>query len=108
ADLNEVLRLNPEFAAGFYHRGLAHHGAGEYAKAITDYAAAIRLAPQIPDAYNDLAWLLATCPDPKIRNGKTALRSAQKACELAESPSWRFFDTLAASYAAAGEFAQAV
>jgi tetratricopeptide (TPR) repeat protein len=107
-DLTKALELNPQFAAAAYYRGLAHQSAGEYAKAIEDFARTIRLAPDMPAAFNDLAWLLAACPEEKHRDGATALKSALKACQLADEPSWRFLDTLAVAYAATGDFAKAV
>ncbi len=56
---------------------------------------------------NDLAWLLATCPDPQIRDGQEALRLARRACELAGSPHPGLLDTLAAALAATGRFEEA-
>jgi len=60
------------------------------------------------EAYSNLAWLLAVCPDAKVRNGKKAIEYAKKACELSEweTPSW--FGALAAAYAEAGDFDNAV
>src|SRR5208282_5745227 len=35
-------------------------------------------------ALNNLAWLLATASDPKLRNGKEAVRLAERACQLTQ------------------------
>ena len=59
-------------------------------------------------AQNNLAWLLATCPQDELRNGQEAVVQAQKACELTEWNSAGYIDTLAAAYAEAGVFDDAV
>jgi serine/threonine-protein kinase len=59
-------------------------------------------------AYNYRAWLWATCPEPEFRDGKKAVESATKACELSKWKERNDLDTLAASYAETGDFDQAV
>jgi tetratricopeptide (TPR) repeat protein len=108
ADLTKALEVNPQFAGALYHRALAHQAMGQYAKAIEDLSATIRLEPEAPAAYNDLAWILEACPEEEHRDGKFAVKSAQKACQLAEEPSGQFLDTLATAYAANGQFDLAV
>ena len=51
---------------------------------------------------------MATCPDAKYRDGKKAIESATKACELTEWKDADHLDTLAAAYAEAGDFDSAV
>lgn len=57
-------------------------------------------------AKNNVAWILATAPDSKLRNGVEALQLAQQA--VANRPEADLFDTLAAAYAEAGQFDNAV
>jgi len=59
-------------------------------------------------AYDNLAWLRATCPDQHGRDGKGAVESATKACELSAWRNPNHLATLAAAYAEAGDFANAV
>lgn len=57
---------------------------------------------------NDLAWMLATCPDESVRDGKHAL---ELALQLTRNPQARqpsLLDTLAAAYAEAGQFDNAI
>ena len=51
---------------------------------------------------------MATCPGEKLRNGKRAVESATRACELGKWKEIIYVDTLAAAYAEAGEFDKAV
>jgi len=59
-------------------------------------------------AHNNLAWLLATCPDASLRDGSRAVELARKAEQLAGSSHPEIFDTLAAAYAEAGQFSEAM
>lgn len=57
---------------------------------------------------NNLAWFLATCPDPKVRDGPSAVAFAEKAVARNEGNAGYVPDTLAAAYAEAGQFTNAV
>ncbi len=52
--------------------------------------------------------MLATCPDKKIRDGKQAVKYGILVCKLTENKNYAAFDTLAAAYAEAGDFENAV
>jgi len=81
---------------------------GGYADAVEHYVAALCLKPDAPDILNNLAWLLASCPDDRIRNGAEAVRHAERACALTQPPQVMLLGTLAAAYAEAGRFDDAV
>lgn len=107
-DFNEAIRLDPKYALAYSNRGNAWSDKGEYDNAIADYTDAIRLDPEDPYPYNNCAWLWATCPDARVRDGKKAVENATKACEL---DGWKIPEdiaTLAAAYAEAGDFDAAV
>ena len=59
-------------------------------------------------ALNELAWLLATCSDSAIRDGRSAVGFAERAVAKTNPKDPGVLDTLAAAYAEAGEFAKAV
>jgi len=66
------------------------------------------LAERFALAYNARAWLRATCSDEAFRNGKLAVESATRACELTAANNASFLDTLAAACAEAGDFHAAI
>jgi tetratricopeptide (TPR) repeat protein len=108
ADYDQAIRLDPKYAKGFYLRGRVWQATTEYDKALADYDEAIRLNPKDDLAFNNRAWLWATCPDGKFRDGKRAVESARRACELTNWKVGNSIGTLAAACAEAGDFEQAV
>jgi tetratricopeptide (TPR) repeat protein len=65
-------------------------------------------APDSPRMLDELAWLLATYPDSKSRDGTEAVHLAERACALTERRIPALIDTLAAAYAEAGDFTRAI
>jgi tetratricopeptide (TPR) repeat protein len=108
ADFNEAIRLDPKDALAYYNRGVVWGDKKEYDRAIADFNEAIRLDPKDALAYGSRAWIWATCPDPKHRDGKRAVESATRACDLSDWKAAYALGTLAAAYAESGDFAKAV
>lgn len=108
ADYTAALELHPSFALAHHGRGLAHRGQAAYEEAFSDFSEAVRLDARNAQAANDLARLLATCPEEKLRNGRRAVELAEQACRLTNHERADFLDTLAAAHAEAGQFAEAV
>ena len=61
-----------------------------------------------PDLLNSLAWLLATSASPNVRDGKGAIAYSERAVAATNHKDDGYLDTLAAAYAEAGRFAQAI
>jgi tetratricopeptide (TPR) repeat protein len=81
---------------------------GHYDEARKSLEQAVHLEPSDPSTLNDLAWMLATTKDARVRNGRRAVTIATKACALSNWNNAFSIDTLAAAYAAAGNFSDAV
>ena len=106
ADYNKALEIRPRYAEAYNNRGFARTENGDLSNALNDYARALEINPFFVDAYNNKAWVLATCADQRYRDGGQAVELAQKAVEL--KPDVVSLDTLAAAYAAVGNFDAAV
>jgi Flp pilus assembly protein TadD len=61
-----------------------------------------------PEILNNLAWQLATSPDPKKRDAVQAEQLALRACEQTHFEKTIFLGTLAAAQAEAGKFDDAI
>jgi Flp pilus assembly protein TadD len=80
----------------------------QVSEAIHHYREALRLKPDHVLVINNLAWLRATAPQPEWRDGKEAVALAEQACSLTGRRNPSFLGTLAAAYAEAGRFPEAV
>ncbi len=107
-DFTRAIKINPESPLAHNNRAFNRQILGQYKEAIEDYNKAIELAPKYALAHQNKAWLLATCPDDKIRDGKQAIESARTAGELREWKAITDIKSLAAAYAEVGDFDKAV
>lgn len=106
ADFDEALNRNGEAIVVRYDRGQLLAKFGRYRPALIDLRFAVKASPDTAAFANELAWLLATCPDAGIRDGNKAVIYAHKTVSIERSAS--YLDTLAAALARVGEFKQAV
>jgi tetratricopeptide (TPR) repeat protein len=106
--LQTAVTLRPDFADAQNSFGNLLLQAGRWNEAVAHYDATVGLQPRNPVALNNLAWVLATCPDPKVRNGARAVELAQNADQLSGAKEPHVLQTLAAAYAEAGRFPEAI
>jgi tetratricopeptide (TPR) repeat protein len=96
-----------DFKAQFQY-GLALEHLGQTRDAMSHYAAALLKNPDFPDALQHLAWIAATDALPELRNGAQAVEMAARACKLTGQKRPGMLLTLAAAYAEAGRFGEAL
>ena len=103
-----ALALNPDFADAHVNLGRALASQGRFEDAVRHQREARRAAPNWVVPMADLAWLLATAPDERLRQPDEAVRLAEQAAELTGRQNIAALDALAASYAAVRRFEEAV
>ncbi len=105
ADFEQVLSLAPTSSVGY-------HVIASLLSTVGGMESAYGFTPPVPShvslAMGNLAWVLATHPDAEVRNAKKAVLYAELASSVAMDQSARLYDVLAASYAEAGRFSDAV
>jgi tetratricopeptide (TPR) repeat protein len=103
-----VLQRAPEDSQAHYQLAMALTAQGKSKEALAHYRRGLKSFENIPAGLNNLAWILATYPDPQVRNGSEAVTLAEKACNLTEYKEPVLVGTLAAAYAEVGRFAEAI
>jgi protein O-mannosyl-transferase len=107
-EFRKALALRPDFADVHGNLGTALQQQGKMPEALTQWREEVRLQPNNLRAVNQLAWTMATWPAASVRNGAEAAELAQWAVKLSGGKEPVPLGTLAAAYAEAGRFAEAV
>jgi hypothetical protein len=108
ADFTEATKLDPKHANAYANRGYCHEQKRDFDKAISDYTEVIEFHPKSPVGWTNRAWVRATCPDARFRDGKKAVEDARQVCELDGWKSGSALAVLAAAHAESGQFDEAV
>ena len=104
----KALQIKPDDAEACYNLGNALLQKNNVDEAIAHYQKALQIKPDYAGAQNNLAWVLATCPQASLRNGNKAMELAQRANQLTGNGNPAVLHTLAAAYAEARRFPEAV
>ena len=109
AHFQKAAALKPDFADPLYNLGdTLYYLEGKPAEALAAWRAVLRINPDHVPVLNQTAWVLATSPDPTLRNGAEAVTLAERAARLARGRMPAILDTLAAAYAEVGRYPEAV
>ena len=111
APLRQALETQPDFAEAHYNLGNALLQKGQLDEAILQFQKLLAIQPESLAAQERLAgiaWRLATSPNPRLRNGSKALELALQTNQHYAGRNPMMPATLAAAYAEAGHFDQAV
>ena len=82
ADYHSAVQIAPSNVEALVNRADAHRSLGRWQQAADDYLLAVRMDPKAGRAYQGAAWLMATCPEARMRNPDLALRAARQALDL--------------------------
>ena len=108
AQFTEAVRLQATNSLANYQLALIHQQRKQTRAAIECFRKALKAQPDWPETLNNLAWVLASSPDSTQRNGAEAVTLAERACQLTGFKEPLLVGTLAAAYAEAGRFPEAV
>jgi tetratricopeptide (TPR) repeat protein len=108
AEFRQALQINPADAGAHINLGNALLQDGHAAEAIGEAQKALDLQPADTSAQNNLAWMLATAPQASLRNGARALQLASQASQSSGGNNPVILRTLAAAYAEAGQYSNAI
>lgn len=108
ADYSKALEIDPTITELHLQRAEVYRKLGQFDKADADYREQYEINPKETGLLGVWAWQLATCPDEHFRNGERAIQLAKEDCEDCK---WKIpagLSTLAAAYAEAGRFDDAI
>jgi tetratricopeptide (TPR) repeat protein len=106
--LNEALQTSTNTAKIYVKLGTAYTQMGKYKSAIENWTKVLALDPNNVDTLNNVAWLMATVSEVSVQDANKAIELSERACELTKYKKPGPLDTLAAAYAAAGRFDDAM
>ncbi len=107
-ECQKAVQIKPLFAEAHYNLARAFVRRGRVDEAISQYQMALQIDPANMEAQNNLAWLLATGPQASLRNGDKAVELARQASAATGGNNPVMLRTLAAAFAEAGRFSEAV
>lgn len=107
-DYTTAIELAPDTASAYANRGDTYRSLQQWEEAAADFRRVIELDPTSARGYQGAAWMMATCPEKRFRNVELGLQAATKAFELVGERDYEILDTLAAAYASAGQFDDAI
>ncbi len=108
AHYQKALQIKPHSMEAHNNLGNALLKKGSVDEAIVHYQKALQIGPDNAEVQNNLARVLATCRQASLRNGNKAVELAQRANQLTGDGNPVVLGTLAAAYAEAGRFPEAV
>ncbi len=86
SQFRKALQIKPDFAEAHFKLGDALLQKENVKEAFLHYEEAQQLERANPAVKNNLAWLLATCPEASLRNGSKALELARQAKTVFRQP----------------------
>ena len=108
AAYRRAIQIDPRMATAHSNLGLLKQSLGDLTGAVLSHQRALAIDPDNLASADNLAWILATSPDPAMRDGARAVALAESVVERADPVHGLQLATLAAAYAETGRFAEAV
>ena len=107
AHLEKALQIDPDYKAAHFNMANTLLQMGRTEEAFSHLQRVLEIDPGDAEAQKNMAWVLATCSNPRLRDGAKAVELAERASKNSR-PNPIMGATLAAAYAEAGRFSDAV
>ncbi len=104
AQFRKAIELKPATADAYLELGRTLAAQGKYAEVIQTFRHGLEVEPRHMVMGDEMAWIMATAPDPAVRNAPQAIQIGERLVELTHRKELKPLDTLAAAYAEAGRF----
>lgn len=103
-----ALEKNGRLSMAYYRRAGIYRRQHDGARAASDLRAMLALAPDSPRALTQLTWILSSGPDAALRDGREAVAAGENAVRLTHSRDADALEALAAAFAEAGSWTEAI
>ena len=103
-----ILSLDPSSVYAYRNLGDLLLKKGAIEEGLGFLRKAVEMKPDEASWANEAAWFLATADDVRLRDFKEAIRLAEQACWISQRKDPAYLDTLAAAYAGAGRYKEAL
>ena len=107
-EYRKALDIKPDYEIARKNLAIVLSAREAVSKTLTEQREAMRLHPNDAARINDVAWTLATNPNESIRHGVEAIQLAGQALQFSGADNPAILGTLAAAYAEAERFPEAV
>jgi tetratricopeptide (TPR) repeat protein len=107
-DLSECIRIKPDHMSAYLIRSGLYQCVEKDREGLDDVKACLRVAPSDPILETEVAFFLATSNDAELRDGKGAIDSANKACQMTGWKAAWPIAALAAGHAEVGDWKNAI
>jgi hypothetical protein len=101
-------QIDPNYSTAYYNLAKAYLSLNKIETAIYYLHETLRIDPDMTIALFNLSWIYATRKNEKNRNGIKAVALAEKLCKLTKYKQPLGLDALAAAYAEAGKYHDAI
>jgi len=104
----QALKIDPNYSKAYYNLARTYLSINKIETTIHYLYQALRVDSDMTVALFNLSWIYATSENAKTRNGIKAIELAEKLCKLTKYKQPLGLDALAAAYAEAGKYDDAV
>ena len=105
---HKTLQINPNHKIALNYLAQVLTQEGRIDEAVVCYKKILQIEPDNDDIMTRLAWFVAVYKNSRYYNPQEAIQLGQRACELTKNNNPVTLHTLAAAYAAAGRYSDAV